>query len=244
MNRKGKFIIIFVLLIIVIVFFYFFRDGLIKKSTQTEINDISDVVNISERKINEENFYGSVPEISGFGMLAEKAKKYIEETVSNFKQRADAEVPEMKKKFGVDSPPATFILDIKAKIEEGQKTKSIVFSEYYYTGGANGMDIYTVFTSDIKSGDIVSLSDIIKKEKLNEFTLFVKSKLFDWYSLDASNNNIFLEEIGDLTFESFLDWSMDEKNLTIYFDKYEIGPGVLGAMPFYLSLSEIADYIK
>ena len=197
---------------------------------------------ISEKEITEDNFSGTVAQVEGDTPVAKAASDYIERVVSEFKISADQEVPQMRKQFGPDSPPATYSIDVNASRVESEDTESAVISVYTYTGGAHGSTAYKVFTGSRTSGALLSLEDVIKGEKKAEFTAYVKNKLLDW-NPDGSGQVVFPEEVGKLTFPSFSSWSLSSENLTLYFSQYEIGPGVLGAVAFPLPLAEVKDFL-
>jgi len=200
-------------------------------------------VSITTKKIIENNFSGSVPVITGTSSSAIEAQKYIDQTIADFKTRADTEVPDMKAEFGPNSPPATYSIDITADYQKSTKTESIIISEYVYTGGANGMSIYKVFTNSLETGNILSLSDMIKPEKRDAFVSLVKQKLLVWTPYGVTEPVVFPDEVNKLTFDSFTNWSLDGLNLNIYFDKYDIGPGALGAVVFPIPLADIQDFL-
>ncbi|MEJ0001851.1 MAG: DUF3298 domain-containing protein [bacterium] len=200
-------------------------------------------ISISEKDIKEDNFTGKQPVITGSAEIATAARAYIDKTVGDFRTQANADVPDMRAKFGADSPPATYTIEIEAKYQKGGKTDSIILTGYAYTGGANGNSSYKVFTASHATGKMITLSDAIKSDQQAAFTAFVKKKLIAWRPQGSDTNVVFADAVGDLNFSSFDSWSMDSKNLTIYFDKYEIGPGVLGAVPFLIPLTELDTYL-
>ncbi len=204
----------------------------------------SNAITITKQNIKEENFSGSMPVISGGSPLALLARTYINETISNFRKQANTDVPDMRKHFGADAPPATYTIDIGAKDVKGNATESIVIDMYAYTGGANGNSSYKVFTANRTSGQILSLADIIKSDEQNAFTEFLKNKLNTWAPEGSTAPVVFPEDVNALTFASFTNWSLDNTNLVIYFDKYAIGPGVLGAVAFPIPLKEIKNFLK
>jgi hypothetical protein len=210
-----------------------------KQSTKTPPSIL-----ITDQKIKEENFTGTMPVISGTNTLAIKMREFIKTTVDEFRKQANTDVPDMRAKFGANSPPATYEIDINAKYIKGIKTESIVTDVYTYTGGAHGSTIYKVLTANIASGKVLTLADIIKKEKQNAFTEFVKTELNSWIPAGNDTSPVFPDEVKSLTFNSFANWSMDNVNLTIYFDQYAIGPGVLGATAFPLPLPKITDFLN
>lgn len=218
--------------------------GIISKMPQDQLTTkgASVPISIVNKDIKEENFSGKYSVVSGSSILAGSARTYIENQVNEFRVQANKDVPDMRKQFGIDSPPATYEIDIKADYVKGDKTESIVISVYAYTGGANGNSIYKVITSSLGNGKILSLSDIVKKDKQTAFTELVKKELNNWRPEGSTASVVFPEEVNKLNFDSFKNWSLDSKNLTIYFSKYDIGPGVLGPVAFPISVDKIKDF--
>lgn len=210
-----------------------------------KVAEISGPIFITLEEIQEENFTGSRPVIAGEGLLAQTVREHIANTIQEFKTQADKDVPQMREDFGPDSPPATYTIEIQAEQIESEETSSIIIGEYVYTGGAHGSSTYKVFTSSKQSGELLSLSDIIKEEQQKEFTKLIKEKLLKW-SPDQSMPApvVFEDEIASLTFTSLTNWALDNDNLIFYFSQYEVGPGALGAFPFPVSLAEISNMLK
>ena len=201
-------------------------------------------ISITTQKINEENFSGTTVVISGTSPLVVKMREYIELTFAEFKKQANIDVPSIRARFGADNPTANYEIYINSKYVESEKTESIVTDVYSYTGGAHGNTIYKVMTADFSSGKILSLSNVIKQEKQNIFTELVKKKLNNWRPEGSDTSVVFTDNVKGLTFDSFMNWSLDDQNLTIYFDQYAIGPGVIGATAFPLSLTELKDFFS
>ena len=203
---------------------------------------VSVPISITTKKITEKNFSGTVSIISGTNPLAVKMREYVGATISSFKTQADTDVPGMKEKFGVDNSTSIYEIDINSKYLKNEKTESIVTEVYTFTGGAHGSTVYKVMTADSSSGKILSISDIIKKEKQNDFTKLVKKELNNWRPDDSEAPIVFADTVGSLSFSSFENWSIDNQYLTIYFDQYAIGPGVLGAVAFPISLDKLKEF--
>ncbi|MBP9748563.1 MAG: DUF3298 domain-containing protein [Candidatus Pacebacteria bacterium] len=197
-------------------------------------------ISISSKDIKETNFIGKMSVLSGDGNLVAESNKYIAKTISEFKKQADEQVPDLRKKFGMDNPTANYTIDISAKLVEGHLTKAMVLTVYTFTGGAHGSSYYKVFNVFTTSDKIITLSDTIKNEKHTEFTNLVKKELKNWkpdgYSV------VFPETVDGLFFASFKSWSLDKENLVLYFDQYEVGPGSLGAFPFPIPLKKLPDF--
>ncbi len=248
MNFKENKAIAFLIVLGVLVLGYF----LLSAKNGEEFFSLEDTneqntreeISIGDIDIKEENFTGSRAMITGESELAKTAQKYIDDTVAEFKKMADTDVPDIREKFGEDSPVANYTIDIDARRESAPKTDSIIISVYSYTGGANGASSYRVFTSDKERGNILSLSDIIASDKKETFIQMVKKELLAWRPEGAESLVVFEQDVDSLKFENLEDWSLDAENLILYFDKYEIGPGALGAIVFPVPLSKFAPYLN
>jgi hypothetical protein len=222
---------------------YVNENSKIPNETQKKSAVETTAINIGSQSIKEDNFSGSMPTFSGTSAVVAKAQEYIKRRISEFRTQANTDVPPAREKFGADSPPASYTIDIAAKEVQGEKTESIVLSVDTFTGGANDNTAYKVITASRSDGKILSLSDEIISDKQSDFTQFVKKELNDWKpGTDAPV--VFPDEVKALKFDSFSNWSLDDKNLIIYFDKYQIGPGYLGAVAFPIQLSNIKDFLK
>ncbi len=212
-------------------------------ASQEEKKTVSPVV-ITSKEIKEENFIGKMPVISGSSLVAKEARKYIDVAVAEFRKLADEDVPDIREKFGADSPSANYETEINAEYLMGPKTESIILRIYVFTGGAHGNTRYKVITVSIADKKVLTLSNIIKADKKDLFTAYVKKELNDWRPDASSGLVVFPDEVSELEFSSFSNWSLNDKNLIIYFDQYAIGPGVLGVVAFPLSLSKISNFLQ
>jgi|GEM_PF-1306785 len=209
-----------------------------------KLEETTQEISITKKNITEENFSGSIPVITGNGVLANATRAYIDTALSDFRKSANKEVPAMREQFGADSPTANYTFDMDATYIEGPTYASIVLSGFVYTGGANGNSFYKVFTASLSGDRVLALQDVIKVERQADFAGLVKSELLAWRPPESNGSVVFEDVVDDLTFDSFHDWSLDSKNLTLYFDKYEIGPGVLGSVAFPLPFTKVKDYVK
>ena len=199
-------------------------------------------VSITTVSIKEENFTGKKSVIAGGSLLALESNKFINGTIGAFKAQADLDVPNMRKQFGADNPTANYTIDIVAKQLLGSKTEATVINVYTFTGGAHGSSYYKVFNVSAAQDKILSLADVVKNDMQSTFTDIVKIELNNWKP-DGSAV-VFPEAVNALTFTSFKNWTLDDKNITIYFDQYEIGPGVLGAVAFPISLDKVNNLLN
>ncbi|MES2930729.1 MAG: DUF3298 domain-containing protein [Patescibacteria group bacterium] len=239
-----KKIILLVGIIIIVASIVFAYKNRQEKMTPVETGDQSVPISIEVKEIKEKNYSGSYPVVTGTGALADTARKYITDTISEFADTANEDVPLMREQFGPDSPPSHYTIDMNATYRESTTTESLVIDEYAYTGGANGNSIYKVFTSSRKSGKIISLTDILIDGKESSFVSFVKGKLLAWRPEGMEEQPVFPEDVNAITLDLLDNWSLDGESLTIYFSKYAIGPGALGAVDFPISRAELAPYVK
>ena len=238
------------IILAVVIFYVGFNLGQEKKSidstravpAKNSTNTISSIT-IKTQKIKEENFNATIPVISGPGPLPTEAKKYIDQTISDFRQQANTDVPPMRAKFGTDSPMANYEIGIEAKYIKGGKTESVVMTVSTYTGGAHGSSLYKVLTASLADKKILNLSNIIQKDQQSAFTEFVKKRLNAWRPEGSGGPVVFPEDVASLKFDSFVNWSLDDKNLIIYFGQGEISPEVFGSPKFPFSLEKIKNFL-
>jgi hypothetical protein len=242
-NKKMHPVTIIVVLVLIGlgVFFIFKHKTVVAPSTTTEtpVSQAPTAISISEVPINETNYSGKSVVITGSGTLADTARAYIADEIATFSQEANSDIMP-------DVPSGQDTIDIEGSYQKGSAYDSIILSEYLYTGGANGMSIYKVFTTSHATGAITSIKDIIAQSEEQAFVTYVKQKLLA-YEPDSNTDYgqvIFPEDIANVTMDSFDDWSMDDKNLTLYFDKDTVAAGAVGAIKLDLPLSEVAKFLK
>jgi hypothetical protein len=199
---------------------------------------------VSKKEIKEENFSGSTLSIAGESILAKESRKYVVSTIDDFRKRANEEVPDLKKQFGPDVPTAEYSIDMDGTYLESDKTQSLVIGSYVYTGGANGMSLYKVFTASKKDGHIIPITEAIKKESQTDFVKVLKDDLMAWKPEGMDESPVFKDEVEKLTLKDMANWSLDNNNLYIYFDKYTIGPGALGPVTFPLPIYSVKQFIN
>jgi hypothetical protein len=230
-NSKDIIIILLTIALGVGLFFYFKQKQTTVAPTVNNKTETTVPVSITKETFKETNFSGTRVVIKGGSAVATAARKYENDTLASFKKDAD------------NSQTSNYEIDFGATYIKSKTTESIVLDEYTYTGGANGMDSYKVFTASLATGNLVSLSSFIVPARQNIFTAYVKSALIAWRPEGVTDEVTFPEAVAALTFASFANWSLDNKNLTLYFDKDDIGPGALGSVAFPIPRSAIKDFI-
>lgn len=244
-----KFLVFLIILVIAFGGYYFFKASKPIAVDNDESGGTTPAIEISTVPIAEENYSGSRPNIKGEGELASAARKYIEETLTDFKEQADAEVPKLREDFGTEAPTSSYSIDISAWKVGGEKTESVIITVYVYTGGAHGGSSYKVFTASKNSGEILSLGDVVRADNREAFMSFVKGKILTWQPATAGAEGasaepvVFKEDVENLTFESLNNWAFLNDSLVLYFSQYEIGPGVLGAFAVPIPTLEIKEFL-
>ncbi len=201
------------------------------------------LITIEKHNIAEENFSGSTVDIKGENSLAVAAKQFVDNEIANFRERANLEVPDIRKQFG-DMPPSHYTIDITAEQLSGTRTETILIQEYVYTGGANGMSIYKAFTVEKATGTILALGDVIVSEKQDAFTQLVKDRLLAWKPEGMDSSPVFKDAVDKLSFSSFTNFGFKGDTFVLYFAKYDIGPGALGPVAFEIPVADLADYLS
>lgn len=242
---KKVFVLLFIVLIGIAVFAYVKnRNASVPEPIQEEVPVSQPAepqnVNISEEAVKEQNFTGKRPVFAGTGSLVSLSGQYVDQYFADFKKTADAEVPEMIKEFGPDSSAGKYSLELEANLVIGKDTTSVVMSGYDYRGGANGNSFYKAITVSNETGEQIQITDLIKQEKQQEFVAFVKNKILtEW-----KDRGIFPEAVQMVTMELLSNWSMDENGaLTIYFDKYAVGAGAMGATKLVIPAVDLQKYM-
>lgn len=104
-----------------------------------------------------------------------------------------------------------------------QNHSSVIYNEYFYTGGAHGMSIGTTYNFNTKNGDLIPLSKIIgKKTKvIQKFVYQQLQKQYRGYILIKSPDEIDLNDKDRL-------WVFDKDGIKLIFKEYEVAAYAAG----------------
>ncbi|MBS4220698.1 polysaccharide deacetylase family protein [Bacillus sp. FJAT-49711] len=172
---------------------------------------------------------------------SEKINSKIEEWIQK-KQDTFIKEAEGNKKLFRKTPQA----DLNIQMETYRISKniySLVFHSYEYTGGANGINTTKVFNIDIQRDRLLNIDDLlnINKENMKEFQKIILEELQKNKDIEPY---IFPEELQILTQLEKWQWSINQKNFTLYFDEYEIAAGAAGAIKLKIPIEKIQDYFQ
>ena len=119
---------------------------------------------------------------------------------------------------------------------------SIMIIYYKFAGGAHGDYEHVVYNIDMKNGKFISLSDLFK-EKIDYKTVIneeIRKQIEDLIKTDKQNKGIYeFEGISDK--QKFY---IQDDNLVIYFDLYEIAPYAAGIPEFIINVNKIDHILK
>lgn len=230
---KRNHIIILVVLVLIALGAFFF----VAKKNQDSLP--GGPISTSSEEVVAENFTGSKPVIVGTGAAADAARAYADRAIEEFTARANEEVPALREEFGEEVGASQYSFSIEADTVESDTTRSVVLAEYQYTGGANGMSTYEVFTESKRTGELLTIDEVIASESHDAFVAFVKERLSNWKTEDGEEIYVFEDAVAQLTLDSFKNWSMSNDTFTIYFNKYDVGAGALGAVAFPIAIEDM-----
>ncbi|TDQ42723.1 PdaC/SigV domain-containing protein [Aureibacillus halotolerans] len=128
---------------------------------------------------------------------------------------------------------APYALYIDATLQQTGDFHSVVFSNYEYTGGANGIQTVKSYNFlDADKGQMFTLPQITSdREKINQLL----QKAFK-----ENPENYFPEVVEK--YEGIQDnqaFSLSDDYLTVYFSKYDVAPGVFGANSIQLPRKDV-----
>ncbi|KGM95113.1 hypothetical protein Z968_09940 [Clostridium novyi A str. 4552] len=113
---------------------------------------------------------------------------------------------------------------------------SFYIDYYEFTGGAHGSTFRKSYNIDLKTGKVLNLHDVLKdipnyKETINKYIYDEISQKPEVYFIDS-----FKGIYGDISF------NLDEKNLIIYFQQYEIAPYSSGIIQFKIPILSLSSF--
>lgn len=136
-------------------------------------------------------------------------------------------------------------LNIQVNTEKiADRVYTLTFQSYQITGGANGITKMKSFVIDLNQNKMLQPDDVFQ---LNEESIKEIQKLImeDLHSNEKVSSYIF----DDYAKKALNDpekwkWSVNSKNVTFYFDEYEIAAGAAGAIKVEIPIKKIKPYLN
>jgi len=188
-----------------------------------------------------------------------KIENLVNERLVLFKEHSNDNWEAMKavpgSNFG-EYPQSPFYFEAKWRsVQLNKNYISFAIEIYTYEGGAHGdTQIYT-FNYDIKNQKEISFNDFIggAQENLNKLSEMAISNLENQILLterDKGDQELrkMIKEGASPIFENYQNFTFDKNKFTIYFQKYQVAPGVFGIMKVDVYANQLyqidIDYLK
>lgn len=128
----------------------------------------------------------------------------------------------------------------------GHNIYNIVFNAYHYYGGANGITHVTSFTFDIDQNKHITLHDLFKQTYDGTFIEKITSEIQKEIDANEEYAAFIMFEVLEEQLQNIDEWKwgIKQNTFTLYFDKYEIGPGSLGPVTFKLPLNRLDSFLR
>ncbi len=137
-----------------------------------------------------------------------------------------------------------YTLATEYDVYAGPMTVSYVYTIIQDTGGAHPNTFYRTFTFDVTTGNELTISDLFltNSDYLSELSLLARKDLpviigeyaDDTFILDGTKPQV----------ESFQNFYIENKTLTILFAPYQVGPYALGSVSLPIQLSRLSNLLK
>lgn len=205
---------------------------------------------IFNRTLDEDNEYvkvsGKLPLI--LGMKDWKYQMELNNILMNQamedKQTVEEEakkLAEAAKEYGWTSRPCE--LTIKYEVKNNNDILSFVVTTYMYTGGANGQTRVDTYNLDLKGSKNLGLADLFKNGA--DYKTIINNEISAQIELRLKADEFFFKD--DMGFKTISDnqyYYIQDDNLVILFQKYEIAPGAMGTPEFRIPLKNLNPILK
>lgn len=144
----------------------------------------------------------------------------------------------------VPSVAFPWTLNIQNEILDGAWTVTVVFSRYMFTGGANGNTDYHTITAVIPSGEVIALPDIFA-EGVDPYTTLQPLAVAALTAQlgDMADASMIADGTAPIP-ENYQNWALTPDALNLYFNEYQVAPGVVGAPSISIPLADMLDVLR
>lgn len=183
-----------------------------------------------------------IPEIQG---LTNKAfEKKLNDTILNKAQGDIKSVEDSAKEFEIMAKKEgweikQYEIHIEYDVKSNADILSFVVNTYMYTGGANGITRVDMYNIDVKENKELTIKDLFLesvdyKEIINKEIISQIKK-----QIEGGGVDYFTDEMGFKAISEEQDFYLDNENLVVLFQKYDIAPGYMGTPEFKISLKTL-----
>lgn len=262
MNNKKIVLMVIVLLAVIIGVFV----GLEAKKESWFTNN-NNSVSMSVASVNQSDSFFNIKaeypqfNISGAEVFNKKVADLINGRISDFKKNSQDNWTARRATATSDNPipenpeqPFDFIETWKPA-QLNNKYLSFYVDMYYFEGGAHGAEEIGAFNYDVAENKEIGIFDFVGgQENLNKLSEISKQRIKDQLTGQGIQIDDFLTQmINDGTaptadnFDAFI---FDQNSLTIYFQQYQVAPGVAGTINITFYKTELnqnninTDYLQ
>ena len=159
--------------------------------------------------------------------------KFFNDSQKQAKEYNDA-LPEVENKF-----VANVDFDVK---KNSDNILSILIKYYKYAGGAHGYYENVAYNIDIRNGNIITIDNLFKEgsDYKNIINEEIRNQIEELIKLDEQNKGVY-------EFKSIEDkqkFYIQDDNIVVYFDLYDIAPYAAGIPEFIINVNKIDHILK
>lgn len=200
------------------------------------------------------NYASSTPLRETVGAAADamavgEMKTFVSDSIAQFRRDGDFEniTPETAKEMGFsDGRKQSF--EIKYLIASSPRTVSYIFTVFSNTFGAHPNTTFRTFTFDTTTGARIALSDLFTpgSEYLSSLSQISRRELpgIIGIDVDAAFRKDFIELGTEPKVENFSNFFLDNDNLVILFDAYDVAPYVYGPQTLRIPLATLMEEMR
>ena len=159
--------------------------------------------------------------------------KFFNDSQKQAKEYNDA-LPEVENKF-----VANVDFDVK---KNSDNILSILIKYYKYAGGAHGYYENVAYNIDIRNGNFLTIDNLFKEgsDYKNIINEEIRNQIEELIKLDEQNKGVY-------EFKSIEDkqkFYIQDDNIVVYFDLYDIAPYAAGIPEFIINVNKIDHILK
>ncbi|MGL5330634.1 MAG: PdaC/SigV domain-containing protein [Peptostreptococcaceae bacterium] len=216
------------------------------KSKISMIRSDNIVANVETQTINEKNKYiNSVINIPIIMTEDKKIEKDINDKMRNdimdFYAKAKEEAIQYSKEFKGESFNFVANTDFEVK-KNSNNMLSIVVTYYKYSGGAHGEYNNVAYNIYMKTGEILTLESMfnLNADYIGVINNEVRCQIEELVKNDKENKEIY----QFTTISENQKFYIQDDNIVIYFDLYDIAPYAAGIPEFRVNIAKISHILK
>lgn len=204
------------------------------------------VANVDTQTITKNNKYiNCVINIPIIMMSNKDIEKSVNDDIRNDIMQFYNEAQTQAKEYQKDLPDEQnkFVANVDFEVKKNSDNMlSLVLKYYKYSGGAHGYYENVAYNIDIRNGKNLNLKDLFKegydyKKVINEK---IREEIEELVKKDPQNNGIY--EFNGIKEEQ--KFYIQDDNIVIYFDLYDIAPYAAGIPEFQININTIDHILK